>query len=166
MRKYYLRKRNIIFLACLLALPVLFSILIFDILVSVNKMPGWIVALFVFLIFGEIIHFVRMIFCVHLVVSANGITYSLFTRSVNVKWDEAEGVLRTKRSEGLIVNKPAFENSKSILAFTPNRTLKDIQQKIYVPLSWFSDNWYSSELGEQIKKYAPHLFEKSVQSVD
>ena len=81
MRKYYLRKRNIIFLACLLALPVLFSILIFDILVSVNKMPGWIVALFVFLIFGEIIHFVRMIFSVHLVVSANGITYSLFTRS-------------------------------------------------------------------------------------
>ncbi len=33
-------------------------------------------------------------------------------------------------------------------------------QKVFIPLSKFSDNWRDSELGQQIKQYAPHLFEK------
>lgn len=39
-------------------------------------------------------------------------------------------------------------------------------RKTLVPLSCFSENWRDSELGQQIKQYAPHLFEKekSVQS--
>ena len=38
--------------------------------------------------------------------------------------------------------------------------------KTLIPLSSFSENWRDSELGQQIKQYAPHLFEKekSVQS--
>jgi hypothetical protein len=33
-------------------------------------------------------------------------------------------------------------------------------QKTLIPLSGFSENWSDSELGQQIKQYAPHLFEK------
>ena len=33
-------------------------------------------------------------------------------------------------------------------------------EKTIIPLSCFADNWRDSELGQQIKQYAPHLFEK------
>ena len=46
--------------------------------------------------------------------------------------------------------------------------LEAYPQNIAIPLSCFSNNWRDSELGQQIKQYAPHLFEKEkiVQSVD
>jgi hypothetical protein len=31
---------------------------------------------------------------------------------------------------------------------------------VFIPLSPFDKNWRDSELGQQIKQYAPHLFEK------
>ena len=37
-------------------------------------------------------------------------------------------------------------------------------QKTLIPLSGFSENWRDSELGQQIKQYAPHLFEKEKSS--
>jgi hypothetical protein len=32
-------------------------------------------------------------------------------------------------------------------------------KEIFVPLSMFSDPWSNSDLGQQIKQYAPHLFQ-------
>lgn len=39
-----------------------------------------------------------------------------------------------------------------------SRRTRYIPRRIVIPLSCFSDDWRNSELGHQIKQYAPHLF--------
>ncbi|MBC7876663.1 MAG: hypothetical protein H7Y59_05770 [Anaerolineales bacterium] len=45
-------------------------------------------------------------------------------------------------------------------ANTYSHPLENYLQNIAIPLNSFSENWRDSELGQQIKQYAPHLFEK------
>ena len=41
-----------------------------------------------------------------------------------------------------------------------NWELLSFLKRVFIPLSCFADNWSESELGQQIKQYAPHLFEQ------
>lgn len=71
------------------------------------------------------------------------------------------------RVEGIIVDKSLVRFEKMSFGMIKRFPLITGSQKIFIPLSCFSENWRNSELGQQIKKYAPHLFEeKSAQSAD
>jgi hypothetical protein len=160
MKKYYLKKRNILFLSGVSALPVLFAVLIFGYLILSEPNPSWVITLFIFVIPLEIIHSIWMVFSIYLVISGDGIKYNLYNRAVTARWIETEGISRTTKIENLIINKPPYNKANFLFSLFPSNALKKIKTKSYIPLSWFADNWRDSELGQQIRQYAPHLFEK------
>ena len=160
MKKYYLKKRNRLFLAGISALPVLLAIAIFGFLFLSEFNQGWVISLFIFAIVIEIFHSVWMVFSVYLLIWEDGIKYNLYNRAMTARWTEIEGVSRTAKTENLIVNKPPYNKAKMPFSLFSSNALKKMTKKSYIPLSWFADNWRDSELGQQIKQYAPHLFEK------
>lgn len=70
--------------------------------------------------------------------------------------------------EGVIVDKSLLRIRKMSFGVIKRYPILGFSQTVFIPLSCFSDNWRDSELGQQIKRYASHLFEKekSTQSAD
>lgn len=101
----------------------------------------------------------------HIVVSENGIEYYTPWLIVETKWTSVEKVSffwhNGFRYECLLV-----DNSQTRIrkwAFPeryPPTPFIGMCNKTIFPISCFADNWRDSELGQQIKQYAPHLFEK------
>jgi hypothetical protein len=88
-----------------------------------------------------------------LIVTRTGLEYHVGWTRIDVRWKDIASIgFRwgpLPRMEGLLVpttgQRPPFEK--------------------FIPLSLFADNWRTSELGGQIKKYAPHLWnEEAVQT--
>jgi hypothetical protein len=98
----------------------------------------------------------------HIVVSEKGIEYSRPGLILGAKW---EGISKVAtywqqgfRQECLLIDNSQVRIKKWSLGsisgpfeFFPRNTI--------IPLSCFSENWRDSELGQQIKQYAPHLFQ-------
>lgn len=96
-----------------------------------------------------------MLFGESVVVSDDGIQYKYFIIGEKISWNGFSRIGRYFFREGLFIR----YSHPTILSFP-------LGLKIYggfpffkfVPLSSFNKNWRDSELGQQIKQHAPHLF--------
>ena len=92
--------------------------------------------------------------------SVNGIEYHRFGLTFNVKWENIEeistywSILFTQ--EGLYIDPDLIRITQWSLG--SYKAHSGWSRKAFIPLSIFSENWRDSELGHQIKQYAPHLF--------
>jgi hypothetical protein len=87
-------------------------------------------------------------------VDENGIKYTCVNYKVAAKWVDLKriGDFRTSRIhsiEGIYLT----DHEHIVPAWT------DFVDKNFIPVSLFDDNWRTSDLGQQIKQYAPHLFQ-------
>jgi hypothetical protein len=82
-------------------------------------------------------------------ISPDGIFYYIrpFLK-IEVGWDGFQKTGTFLFREGLFIKESYLLANGKFLFIT------------FIPLSIFSKNWRDSDLGRQIKRYAPHLFEK------
>jgi hypothetical protein len=127
-------------------------------LLSMNMIFVYLAAWYLFLLIAITIIIGTILFVrsIYLDVSENGIEcHSPF--SLKSKWENLEAISFSKYGkwqEGLIIRQPLVLYRGSY-----QRILKN-PDKIFVPLSVFAENWRGSDLGQQIRQYAPHLFEQ------
>jgi hypothetical protein len=103
-----------------------------------------------------------------IVISENGIIYKTSGITIETSWNAIEEIKKTfifvffTRQECLIVDQSKIRIvSTSVLGIYLSPIPAGLNlQKAIIPLSHFSDNWRDSDLGQQIKQLAPHLFEK------
>jgi hypothetical protein len=90
----------------------------------------------------------------NIILSKKGLEYNAFGYVVNIKWDAIKQIGikwdNTYKSVGVF----ASDYSMRKKFWLPN-----MFKEIFIPLSFFSSDWRDSELGQQIKKHAPHLFQ-------
>ena len=128
------------------------------------------------LLFGTFAYFVRFFLVLYLImgitalastfydlateriiVSERGIEYRKLAFAFEVSWADMDEFGYYWFREGLLIEKDAI---KPIFVYRPTYAiLMGFGQSAFIPLSSFSNNWRSSELGKQIKQYAPRLFE-------
>lgn len=100
----------------------------------------------------------------HIVVLEKGIEYHSPGIIVEANWEDFETITfywyQGARNECLLIDNSHTRLKKwSFPArYPPTTLLESLRQKTIIPLSCFSENWRDSELGQQIKLYAPHLF--------
>jgi len=100
----------------------------------------------------------------HLLISENGIEYRSPWMMVEAKWEDIERISQ-HWYHGLLNECLVVDNSKARIkkwkfpARYPPSPYGFFSQKTIFPLSSFADNWRDSELGQQIKQHAPHLFQ-------
>ena len=105
-------------------------------------------------------------------VSEYGLEYEGPDFAFGTKWENIESISAgwyfPVKIEGVTVDKSLIRVTKMAFGVTKRFPVWGFSQKVFVPLSCFSDNWRDSELGGQIKQRASHLFEKekSVQSAE
>ena len=94
---------------------------------------------------------------IRLVISPEGIEYYQVGYSVRTSWDNVAriGEIPAGRimAEGLILYEPALFVDR---LFSGAKYIQTRGQVI--PLSLFRRDWVESDLGQEIKKYLPHLF--------
>ena len=92
-----------------------------------------------------------------LVVSPDGIEYYTPYQSIRTAWDDIESVGRVPMfsfyGEGLFLRRPALRGKKWL-----NWDVRLMQLDRFVPLSPFLKQWRDSELGQDVRRYAPSLF--------
>lgn len=97
------------------------------------------------------ISMISMVLNQKIVVTRYGIEYHVGWSRIETKWKDIERIVFRwdlfPKTEGLLI--PRTESLSSSLS------------ELFIPLSLFAENWRESELGEEIKKNAPHLFEIS-----
>ena len=99
-----------------------------------------------------------------IVVSERGIEYRSPGMIVEAKWEDIEAIsqywFHGFSNECLVVdNSKARIKKWAFPARYPPSPFGFSSRITIFPLSSFSDNWRDSELGQQIKQYAPHLFQ-------
>jgi len=91
-----------------------------------------------------------------IVVSRRGIEYHVGWSHMEAKWKDVEKIVFRwdlfPKTEGLLISKLG--------------ELPLLLSKLFIPLSLFAENWRDAELGEAIKKYAPHLFEPNTSPLE
>jgi hypothetical protein len=99
---------------------------------------------------------ISMVLNQKLVISQIGIEYHVGWSRMEVRW---------KNIASIGFRWGPFPGMEGLLVPSTGKLLLS---EMFIPLSLFADNWRDSELGGQIRKYAPHLLEKenSVQAVD
>jgi hypothetical protein len=94
-----------------------------------------------------------------IILSDKVIQYRRLGLAFNAKWEDIEGVgknfLIPVIYEGLLIDPERIRMSEWWLGSYANWI-----RKAFIPLSCFANNWRDSDLGQQIKQHAPHLFEK------
>lgn len=134
------------------------------------RVPVFNVFLFIIILIVEI-RFVYWIRKENISISDMGIVYDTPGLVLEVKWEDIQNISHCWRflirQECLVVDQSHAKIKRwAVYANSYPHPLKNYIQSIAIPLSCFSENWRDSELGQQIKQYAPHLFEeeKSAQS--
>ncbi|HRQ32022.1 MAG TPA: hypothetical protein PLM89_02830 [Anaerolineales bacterium] len=97
-----------------------------------------------------------------LFLSPSGITLQHIGLQISVKWNDIDRIgsvsnFPWKSCEALFTQKEkaSLINGKGKQVHHP-----PLFNDVSIKLSRYSENWRDSELGQQIKHYAPHLFEK------
>ena len=102
----------------------------------------------------------------HIVVSEKGIEYYIPGVIFETDWKSIEKIsIHWRygfRHECLLMDNSQIRMKKWSFFLGRNLSMpfEFFTRKTLIPLSGFSENWRDSELGQQIKQYAPHLFEK------
>jgi len=94
----------------------------------------------------------------HVVISENEIVYWRLGLEFKTAWEDFETIGNYLFQEGLFVDKSQIKIRTWFLGTI--ETYIGFGQNVFIPISFFSNNWRNSELGQQIKQYAPHLFKK------
>jgi hypothetical protein len=97
----------------------------------------------------------------HIVVSKNGVLWRSFGFTLSTSWEDIERisyhVYGLSIQEGLAATRLKLQIHKTGIGCLPT-PWQTPPFKPFIPLSCFVHNWRNSELGGQIKQYAPHLF--------
>ena len=99
----------------------------------------------------------------NITISDQGINYEGPDATFATQWDGIERISSgwhfSSRTERIIVDKSLIQ----VIKYPPRRIQRfpfwGVSQTVFIRLSYFADNWRDSELGQQIKQYAPHLFQ-------
>jgi len=149
MKVYYLTNQYKVYYS-IIPLSILLMVFVPPILISSNV---WLPLLFIVFVVTQL---VRRATKEHISISANGIEYNRPGIIFEVNWKNIERygdqLTVAGNQEGLFVDKSNIKIKHWYVLEMLNR------QKVFIPLSCFSENWHNSELGKQIKQYAPHLF--------
>jgi hypothetical protein len=98
----------------------------------------------------------------HIVVSEDGVVWHSLGFTLWTRWEDIEEIsyhlYGFSIQEGLASTKLMVRINKAGVGYLPT-PWQIPPVKPFIPLSCFVDNWRTSELGQQIKQYAPHLFE-------
>ncbi len=160
MNKHYLTTHYKLLFGSIWLSPLLFIIPLCILVYSVMPTTFWIVISSIFVI-GEIFSATYIVYSEHLVLSEDGITYHSALSNIQSKWLDAETIKPGQwwffKPEGFIVDNPETK-MRNPLSSASRRLWGN--SKRFIPLSCFASNWRDTELGHQIKQYAPHLFEK------
>ena len=147
--------KNLSYLLDVLSLPFFIGIYIY------LSLPGCV--LLYFILYG-IIRSVRNFRALEeeaICISDKTIEYRRLGSAFEVYWNDIEKISRNLYfyiQDCLIIDKADIRITESSMFGYPfHYNLFDFQ-KVFIPLSCFSENWRESELGQQIKQYAPHLF--------
>ena len=96
----------------------------------------------------------------HIAVSKNGLVWHSLGFTLSTSWEDIEGISHRvygfSIQEGLAVTKLKLRIHRTG-GYLPT-PWQSPPVKPFIPLSCFVQNWRDSELGGQIKQYAPHLF--------
>ncbi len=118
------------------------------------------------LVFGiyQVIYLINYYNKKHIVVNDQGIEYNTNRVVFKAIWKDLEklssGWHEQIKQEGIIVDKLKLKTTNSFQQLPTKEYFLSKTTKAFIPLSCFADKWRDSELGQQIKQYAPHLFEK------
>lgn len=96
-----------------------------------------------------------------LVISPDGIEYYAPYYSIRTTWDNIGSIGRTRalcgysplEVEGFVLGQPALQGNEWLNWLT---RLAHLDR--FVPLSPFAKQWRKSELGQDVRRYTPHLF--------
>ena len=124
-----------------------------------------IINVFIFLIFFLAgMRFVYWINKENIYVSEAGIIYDTPGMILEVKWQDIEKISHCwrfyTRQECLVVDQSKAKIKEWAILYSNSYShpFENYFQNIAIPLTSFSEHWRDSELGQQIKQYAPHLF--------
>ncbi len=153
MNKYYLTSKQKTRYVIMSMLSILFVLWIVRIFTPSYICLGAYCIVFIFFTFKNIIS-------EHIAVDDKGIAYHRFGLTFNAKWENIKEINMNWaipfRQEGLHIDPDLIRITEWWLgSYTAN---SGWSRKAFIPLSAFSESWRESELGQQIKQYAPHLF--------
>jgi hypothetical protein len=142
-----------------------FSVLIALLLYPLRNLP--IFNLFFLILLGfTIISAIYWIRKENIDISEEGIEYEGPDVAFRTKWENIEkissGWYFPIKTEGMVVDKSQIRATKMAIGTIKRFPLWVFSQDAFIPLSCFSENWRDSEIGQQIKQHAPHLFEKEI----
>lgn len=88
-----------------------------------------------------------------IMVSPSGIRHTAFGYEVFTSWTNLVRIGKTRlgNREGIYLSRQPGDVRTWLIGTS-------IGQELFIPISIFADNWSESELGQQIKRYAPQLF--------
>jgi hypothetical protein len=159
MKKYYLTNRYKFLFGSLWLGPLIIIIPMCILSYSLFTKTTWMLMTILF-IGGEIVSAMIRVYSEYLTLSENGIIFNTAHNKTKAAWSDVEKTSSSLwwffKTDGLFVIKSEF-NSKS-LSFSSLFDKSWLNRRRFIPLGIFSDNWRDSELGQQIKQYAPHLF--------
>lgn len=103
-----------------------------------------------------------------IVLTENNIVYTTSGITIRAYWNDIEEIKRIfiyvfgSRQDCLVIDQSKVKITSTDLRgqFLSPLSAGWNLQKAIIPLSHFAPNWRDSELGQQIKQYAPHLFDK------
>ena len=100
----------------------------------------------------------------YIIVHEKGIEYNSPGISLEANWEDIKEISsywhNGFRNECLLIDNSRVHMKKTSLFMqrTIPTPFEVVPKETIIPLSCFSENWRGSELGQQIKQYAPHLF--------
>lgn len=90
-------------------------------------------------------------------IASDKIYYRTFGYIVEIEWSHIKRIGKYKnlfwKYEGLYLSK----SEGTVTVWFPG--VRFDRSEVFIPLSIFAENWRDSELGQQIKQHAPHLFQ-------
>ena len=94
-----------------------------------------------------------------IVVSGTGVEYYGIGFALEANWKNVKkaGYDWISGDEGLYIDKSLIVAKTRYFNLKPYKGFRDT---FVIPTSGFAENWRDAQLGQQIKQYAPHLFEK------
>ncbi len=105
---------------------------------------------------------VKSIISEHIALSSSGIEYHRLGLTFHAKWENTREInihwFAPFEQEGIFINSDLIQITEWWQG--SYKAYGGWSQRAFIPLSKFSDNWRDSELGRQIKQYAPHLLEQ------
>ena len=138
--------------------PLILSLLIPGTLLLSSRSASNLLACLLIYFLGLFLLPIYSIFNEHIILTENEITFCRLGLEFKTRWGNIEAIGVFLFQEGLYIDKSKIKIMKWFLGTI--ETYMGLGQEVFIPLSFYSTHWRDSELGQQIKQYAPHLFEQ------